>query len=70
MTVHLTIRSGRRQISGGQNLELRCGRGGCNQTKLYPMISLKKCRQCNIHVLITHLSPAWTCQRCRKLSKR
>ena len=63
-TVHATTRSGRRQISSSLNIELQCGCGGCDQTKMYSMISLKKCRQCNIHVLITHLSSAWTCQQC------
>ena len=46
------------------DVELQCGLCGCDQTKMYCMIRLKKCRHCNIRVLITHLSSPWTCNQC------
>ena len=59
----VTTRSGR-QIRGGRDTEFRCGCGVCDQTQLHQLENMYKCRKCNVHVLINHLSTVWTCNDC------
>ena len=52
-------------VSGGRGSEYVCQCNGkmkiCNKQIFHSIANLRKCRSCNVYVLISHLSKYWTC---------
>lgn len=65
--VVVSTRSGR-NVSGGRGSEYICQCSGnfpsCDKRLKHSIANLKKCRNCNVYVLITHLSRDWKCGKC------
>ena len=68
--IAVSTRSGR-NVSGGRGSEYVCQCSGnfssCDKSLLHSMEKLKKCRNCNVYVLITHLSRDWKCGKCTNI---